>query len=407
MTGWFRYVGIVGFILLAGTGCGPQRAVLEDPAAAPWDDVLDAARGREVHMMMWMGDPLINQYMRTWVTPRLDSLYGITLTLVPAQGNEIVSRLVTEIELGAGESAADLVWINGETFYQLRQADGLYGPFVEALPNAAYVAAEDPFIHTDFQQPVEGYESPWGSVQFVMIADSARGTDVPRTREALDAWIRANPGRFTMDRSFTGLTFLKMLFIDLAGGMERVSGPFREEVYTPVSDSLFTWLESLRPYFWREGRSWPEGVADLHRLFAGGQVDFSMSNNDGEVDNKVRQGILPPGSFGWIPAFGSIRNTHFLGIPRLASEKAAAMVVADFLLGPEAQFHKQDPAVWGDGTVLDPERLSPPWQQRFATAAARRRTPAPAVLRRQALAEPAPEYMIRLDEDFRRRMVRP
>jgi putative spermidine/putrescine transport system substrate-binding protein len=397
-------------VILSGvfvTGCRPEPGPLEDPAEAPWEAVVQAARGRDVHMMMWMGDPLINQYMRNWVAPKLDSLYDITLTLVPAQGNEIVSRLVTELEVGARASAADLVWINGETYYQLRQSGALYGPFVHALPNAALVADDDPFINTDFQQPVEGYESPWGSVQFVMIADSARGTDVPRTRDALEAWIRAHPGRFTMDRSFTGLTFLKMLFVDMAGGMDRVSGPFKEDVYIPVSDSLFTWLETLRPYFWREGRSWPEGVAELHRLFAAGEVDFSMSNNDGEVDNKVRQGILPSGSFGWIPEGGSIRNTHFLGIPRLAGEKAAAMVVADFLLGPEAQIRKQDPQVWGDGTVLDPERLSPEWRMRLEAVVARRRTPPPAVLRQSAIPEPAPEYMIRLDEDFRRRMVRP
>jgi ABC-type uncharacterized transport system YnjBCD substrate-binding protein len=33
-------------------------------------------------------------------------------------------------------SDIDLMWINGETFYQLKQINGLYGPWTDKLPNA-------------------------------------------------------------------------------------------------------------------------------------------------------------------------------------------------------------------------------------------------------------------------------
>ena len=49
------------------------------------------------------------------------------------------------------------------------------------------------------------------------------------------------------------------------------------------------------------------------------------------------------------------------------------MVVADFLMSPEAQAHKQDPRVWGDGTVLDLDALAPEDRARFDAPAARRR----------------------------------
>ena len=35
------------------------------------------------------------------------------------------------------------------------------------------------------------------------------------------------------------------------------------------------------------------------------------------------------------------------------------MVVANFLLSPEAQARRQNPEIWGDQTVLDLERLKP------------------------------------------------
>ncbi|MCE9991683.1 ABC transporter substrate-binding protein, partial [Enterobacter asburiae] len=41
------------------------------------------------------------------------------------------------------------------------------------------------------------------------------------------------------------------------------------------------------------------------------------------------------------------------------SASAAAKVVANFLLSPQAQIRKADPAVWGDPSVLDSKKLSP------------------------------------------------
>ena len=41
------------------------------------------------------------------------------------------------------------------------------------------------------------------------------------------------------------------------------------------------------------------------------------------------------------------------------------MVVANFLLSPEAQLSKAQPANWGDLPVLDPARLPADWQARF------------------------------------------
>ena len=46
------------------------------------------------------------------------------------------------------------------------------------------------------------------------------------------------------------------------------------------------------------------------------------------------------------------------------------MVVADFLLSPEAQARKQDPAVWGDPTVLAMARSTPRTAQASTTCRA-------------------------------------
>ena len=54
---------------------------------------------------------------------------------------------------------------------------------------------------------------------------------------------------------------------------------------------------------------------------------------------------------------GTLGNASFVAIPYNASAKAGAMVVANFLLSPEAQLNAQRPDVLGYGTVLNMDAL--------------------------------------------------
>ena len=390
------------------TGCerkaasGPAGSVI---AKLPWAQIEKLARGQTVQMTMWQGDPFINAYMRDYVAPALKSQYAITLNLGGGQGDNLVSQLMTEREAGRKVGAMDIVWINGETFYQLRQIDALFGPFTDRLPNNARVAWSDPTIKYDFQKEVDGFEAPWGNVQLVLIYDTARVSDPPRTLAALETWVRAHPGRFTMDNSFTGMTFLKCLLYALAGEPKLLAGPFDEAKYQKYSGQLWQYFDRLKPYLWKQGKTYPEGVAQLHQLFANGEVDFTMSNNDGEVDNKVALGTFPPTARAYALDTGTIRNSHYLGIPRTAPDLAGALVVCNFLESPAAQCQKLKPDTWADGTVLAVDQLSPEWQASFRQAAVRTHGPSHAELLPLALPEPAPEYMMRLSQDFRTHVI--
>jgi putative spermidine/putrescine transport system substrate-binding protein len=352
---------------------------------------------------MWRGDPSVNAFVDRWVAPRVKERHGITLAAVEGQGPEIVNQLVVEREAGA-RGSADLVWINGETFGNLRRENLLDGPWAGSLPNARYLDSASPIIMRDFEQDPAGYESPWGRVQFALIFDSARTPDPPRSVDALGRWILAHPGRFTHDQQFTGTTFLMTLLYALGGGVQRYQGGFDSLHYAGGRDEVFRWLDRHRHAFWREGRTYPPGVAELHRLFANREVDFSMSYNQNEVVTKVRQGILPATARPLLLRDGTIANTHFVGIPFNAPHAAGAMVVANFLLSPEAQLEKQRPEVWADGTVLARDRLPPEWAARFASLPADPRALPEDSLARYARPEVSPRYRERLSAEWRVRV---
>lgn len=370
-----------------------------------WSEIERAAHSTTIRMAMWDGDPLINRYMSEDVSRRLLEQHQITLEIIGAQGSEIVNLLKIDREAGRTRGGIDIVWINGENFYQLRQLNALYGPFTSRLPNQHLIDWENPFIAKDFQQPIEGYECPWGSVQFTLIYDRQRIDQFPRNREELTQWIKSHPGRFTWDVGFTGMTFLKCLLYDFAGGPDSFQGGYNPQEYQESSRQLWEWVRGIRPTLWRGGQTFPESVTQLHQLFSQGEVDFTMSNNDGEVDNKVLQGVLPESARADVLATGTIRNSHYLGIPWNAPHKSAALVVINELISPEAQWQKATPAVWGDGTVLSEQRLTPEWAARFQSLPGRLRAPPRSQIEQQALLEPAPEVMIQLQQDFRREIL--
>ncbi len=373
--------------------------------ALNWQEIEAMGRGSRVHLMMWQGDPLINRYMSEYVKGKVNSLYGIDLQLLNGQGNQIVNQFMTEEEAGIREGEIDMAWINGETFYQLRQVNGLYGPFVEKLPNSRFLDLDNPFIAYDFQQAVNGYECPWGNVQQIYIYDSLRVAQPPRTPEAFEHYFRAHPGTFTLSNDFTGMTVLKGFMAAFAGSADTFYGPFEERKYEKYSRMLWDWINKNKRYFWRNGETFPEAVAPMHQLFANGELHFTMSNNDSEVDNKIMQGIFPESARGYVPDFGSIQNSHYMGIMANSPNKAGAMLVANFLISPEAQWRKANPLIWGDGTVLDREKLPPEWKGRFEAIPNRRYSPPRAEIEKKAIREFAPEYMIRLYEDFRKEVI--
>jgi putative spermidine/putrescine transport system substrate-binding protein len=399
-----RWAAVLLGLWLAACGRAPP-AVSADPGLEDWPHIVAAARGQTVTLAMWQGDPAINAYLRDFVVPGLRRESGITLELVPGQGDAIVSALLTETEAERATSAFDLVWINGETFYQLRQINALYGPFTQVLPNQRLIDWRNPFIAEDFQQPLEGRECPWGNVQLLLMTDLARVPQPPSDPATLAAWIHAHPGRFTFDTGFTGLSFLKSLMYAFVDRPESLQGPFDPTVYRHGREAVFAWIDAVQGDLWRHGQTFPASTAQLDQLFADGEVDFSMSYNDAQVDNRVTSGLFPATATAFVLHSGTLQNSHYLGIVARSAHKAAAMVVANFLISPQAQLRKLEPAVWGDGTVLEVRKLPADMQERFAKASARTHSPPRSAIQPYARAEPAPQLTIELARDFRHRYL--
>jgi putative spermidine/putrescine transport system substrate-binding protein len=373
-------------------------------AADGWDDIVTRSRGQTVDWFMWGGFPATNAYVNGYVAPRVKELYGITLRQVPVKDiADVVGKLLVEKQAGrAAGGEVDLMWINGENFRTCKRFGLLYGPFADRLPHQRLVDWSKPSVRNDFGEPVEGLESPWGSAQVVMIYDSKRIPDPPRSMAALLDWARRHPGRFAYPAppDFTGSVFVRHVFYHAAGDVAAWQGPLDERRFEAAAAATYRTLKELAPFLWREGKTYPETPIRLAQLLADGEVDFALSYHPAEASKMILDGLYPPTVRTFVFDEGTIANTHFVAVPFNAADKEGAMVVADFLLSPEAQLKKADPAVWGDFPAIDLARLDPSWQAKFAALPRGAATLPNDVLQRHQLPEPPSEILIRLEKGW-------
>lgn len=337
--------------------------------ATGWEAIERAARGQTVYFNAWAGDTAINSYIG-WAGREVKRRFGLKLVHVKLSDTAVaVNRILAEQAAGRESGGSvDLIWINGENFASLMQHGLLYGPWTPVLPDARRLDTRNPTVSVDFTLPTQGFELAWGSARFTLFYDTrAVQGPPPRDPEALLQWIVKSPGRFTYPQppDFLGTSFLKQLLLLLIADRERLQRPVGTD-FDSVTQPLWAWLERARPYLWRAGRVYPRSGPEQRRLLGDGELDWAMSFNPAEASRAIRAGELPETIRAIHFRAGILTNSHFLAIPRNARAKEGAMVVANFLLSPEAQARKADESVWGDPTVLAMDALTPDERQRFA-----------------------------------------
>jgi putative spermidine/putrescine transport system substrate-binding protein len=378
--------------------------------ALTWDQVLERAQGQTVNWFMWGGFPSTNAYVNGYVVPRVKELYGVKLRQVPVKDiSEVVSKILVEKQAGKNVGGqVDLMWINGENFRTCKRNNLLFGPFAELLPNQKLVDWTRPSVANDFGEPVQGLESPWGSAQVVMIYDSKRIPDPPRTMGGLLDWIQANPGRFAYPAppDFTGSVFVRHVFYHVAGDAASWQGKFDENRFQKSADETYRLLRDIAPDLWRQGKTYPENPIRLAHLLADGEVDFAISYHPAEASKMIHDGLYPDTVRTFVFKEGTISNTHFVAIPFNAAAREGAMVVANFLISPEAQLKKADPDVWGDFPAIDIQRLDPAWQAKFKNLPRGIATLSDEELQSHQLPEPPSEILIRLEKGWNKNVLK-
>ncbi len=390
-------------LLISGCGAGPAP----QPEYTAWDQVTNDARGQTVRLWMYGGDEQGNAYVDSALIPAA-AQEGVTLERVPvADTKDALNRILTEVQSGTRDGGVDLVWVNGDNFGTGKQAGAWACGWTSLLPNMGLTAPADPLLANDFGTPVDGCEAPWHKAQFTIAYNSAAVTDPPTTLAGLLDWAQTHPGRFTYPAppDFTGSVFTRQVLYSVSGGHANVPLGFEQEAFDELTPALFDELRGLAPALWREGKTYPKTSAELNDLYAGGQIDFTMTYGPATLTKLVADGTYPASTKVLTLEEGTVGNASFLAIPSTSGHRAGAMVVANLALSPEQQARKADPRVWGQFPVLDPAALSADQRALFEGLPQSPVVPSYDVLSKNANPELAAAWVPELDDAWRRQIL--
>ncbi|MBT5720462.1 MAG: ABC transporter substrate-binding protein [Gammaproteobacteria bacterium] len=384
-----RFV-LLGILLQLTSPATAQSIDLSD-----WQSLERQARGETVYFNAWGGEPRTNNYL-AWVSELMLERYDITLQHVKISDTaEAVSKVVAQRQAGNDDNGSiDLLWINGENFAALKENDLLYGPWAESLPNFKLVNADRfPEMLEDFTVPTQGFESPWTRAQLVFYYDSQWLAEPPQDIRQILEWSIANPGEFTYPRppAFLGSTFLKQALIELSDRDPALYAPVSSAEFERLAQVLWEYLDALHPSLLRSGRYFPASAIDLRRLMGDGEISLAFAFNPNEALLSVRSGELPPSVRSYVLRNGTISNVSFLAIPYNASQKAGAMVTANFLLSIEAQARASDPDHMGSTPAISISDLDSNARRSFETITRDLAAPSAEDLDRK-LQEPHPSW---------------
>jgi putative thiamine transport system substrate-binding protein len=391
---------LAAFVLAILCFTSASLAGEEAPDLADWRAVETKARGQTVYWNAWAGEPSINAYI-AWAGRKVLERHGVKVEHVKLSDTaEAVTKVIAEKAAGrTSGGSVDLIWINGANFAALKAKSLLHGPWVQWLPNYGLLDlnSKAAVLTRDFGIATEGYEMPWDLAQLVFYYDSARVGSPPRSSEEWLSYARANPGRLTYPdvQNFLGATFIKQLLMSLAPDASVLFKAPSDEEFARATAPLWLYFDELNPLLWRRGKVFPANSAELRQLLADGEVDVAFSFNPSEASLAISRGELPDTVRSYVLEGGTIGNASFLAVPFNARSKEGAMVLANFLLSPEAQARKQDPTVWGGHTVLSLAKLDTSERELFKTLKPGVASLSPADLG-PALPEPHADWMLRL-----------
>nr|WP_207755085.1 ABC transporter substrate-binding protein [Alkaliphilus hydrothermalis] len=332
-----------------------------------WEEIVEEANGTTVSFYGWGGDEKINRWLDTTVAQELKERYNVSLERVPMVPNEYLPKLLNEKQLKA-EGTIDIVWINGENFYNAKSQEILFGPFTQMLPNFnQFIDTDSPDVEYDFGHPVEGYEAPYGKAQMVFIGETAVIEKLPSNHIELKELAKKHEGKITYPdlTDFTGSAFIRNIIYDIVGYEAFIDLQADKEAVREVIQPALDYLVDLKPYLWRQGENYPATIAQLDNMYADGEVLMTMNYTPFHIAGKIADGSFTKTSQSFLFEKGTIGNTHFMGLPFNAPNKAGALVVMNHILSPEVQVTKYDPTVWGDLPVTDPSLLNDKQQQLF------------------------------------------
>ncbi|WP_115848934.1 extracellular solute-binding protein [Thermasporomyces composti] len=215
-------------------------------------------------------------------------------------------------------------------------------------------------------EPVDHAAVPYRGSSVVLAYNSSKVKEPPQTLDELLAWIKANPGKFTYNSPSTGGSGQSFVTTVLDKFLSEEDRQKMVEGYVPELESLwdegFAVLKELHPAIYQG--VYPNGNQDVLNLLGKGEIWMAPVWSDMALSS-MESGLLGPEI-----KLTQIRNPSFtggaayLGMPKNARNKEAALKLLNWVLEPEQQ--QKIVEVLAGYPAINLEKMPAEVQEKFA-----------------------------------------
>ncbi|MEN8907730.1 MAG: ABC transporter substrate-binding protein [Clostridiales bacterium] len=327
-----------------------------------WEEVVKDGKNKTVTFYMWSGNKKINEYIDNYVAKKVKEKYNITLKRVSMDAGKYIPKLLEEKEKKVEKGKGDLIWINAESFKNCKQSGLIWGPFTEILQNQKkYFDKNALDVNYDTGLITEGYEALWGKSQLILNYNNSKIKDPPKSYKTLLTWAKKNKGKFTYPsfiKTYEGKSFVRNSYYELTDDKDIYKEDISKEEFVNRLTPVKKYFDELKTYSWKSGKQFPQSLKEMDELFRNEEIIMSMSFDMFKTKIYTDKKIFQNSTANYVFDTGEITYPHYLAIPFNAEDKAASILVIDFLQSPEAQIEKVKGSVWGDLPALDVNKLN-------------------------------------------------
>ncbi|MDR3364169.1 MAG: hypothetical protein LBS91_04370 [Clostridiales Family XIII bacterium] len=395
------------------SGAEAAKTVDADLAGMAWNEVLAEAEGDTVTFCAWGSggaDAMVQQYW-DYIKQRARAEYGITVEYVEDTAED-EQRFAADYENGI-DATIDMFWGASASIGAMGAAGALWGDdgnnWAKKLPNSENLDWTATDVLYNGAMPTDGYQSQFMKVTPAMVCasdrydaslawDASREGDggktifgLPHNLTELSLWVKKYPGKFTYldllgSGGFHGKQFVTSALYELtddgSGGWKAVydesdDARARSEKIQAHAEEWSAWAsgsESAEEAFIEKaGYAWAYFNELEPNLFQGeggayyGADAYDMISrvNAGDIacsfttcisiypKTQADPSYLPNASLYLMET--SVGYPDFIVVSKNSKHKAAAMVLADLLLEPEA--NAKVTAVTGNAYNIDLSKL--------------------------------------------------
>lgn len=343
---WAKWSVAALSCLLILSGCSSNPVSDKSKLPSSYQAAEKQAKGTTVTYYGFGGSDTQNRWIDEVITPMMKDK-GIKVKRVPMPIEDIMNKLSNEKQANVKKGHMDVVWINGENFYNAKKLSLLAGPLGNSLiPNMKkYIDQSDSDVKKDMNVATDKLEVPYGNAQLVMIGSKSMfNNQMPTSADALLNWAKQNPGKLTYvaPPDFTGSAFVRNIIYEKVGYEALNKAPATKAgVYKAIKPAL-DYLNEIKPYLWQQGKNYPKTAAQMDKMFSDHQIAMTFNYNQMYAPIMQKSGDFSSDAQTFVFNKGTIGNYNYLAIPKTSQNKAAAIVLINTMLSKQAQEKRLD-----------------------------------------------------------------